>query len=319
ANIYPPVLRKKFRETLSYTGLLIDNNVLLSSMFLNILVLSMILSVVNLILSNIPWAISTFIISFVVLHILLYLIISLQADKKALAIEKVLPDALTSIASNLKAGLPLDKAIVASSKPELGILKSELDSVAKEVSLGSRIETSLTRLTDRIRSAKLKWSIELCLYSLKSGGQLSELLISIGNNLRNQEIIEDKIRSQILMYVFLIFGAVAIGVPFLNGMAPVFLDKISTITSEIDLESFEGTQMPISFGQVSVTTQFLVVHNLVAVIISVILGALLIGVVTRGKAKYGLKNIPILMTVALAVFFLVRKFITGFLASFAGI
>ena len=62
----------------------------------------------------------------------IYLWLTFLVDKKASLIEDALPDALQLMASNLRAGMTPDKALLLSSRPEFGPLKTFLSTGRKK-------------------------------------------------------------------------------------------------------------------------------------------------------------------------------------------
>ncbi|MBI2670889.1 hypothetical protein HYX18_02850, partial [Candidatus Woesearchaeota archaeon] len=50
-----------------------------------------------------------------------------------------------------------------------------------------------------------------------------------------------------------------------------------------------------------------------------ILGSLVLGLIARGKAKYGARYIPIIVTFSLLIFFLVRKTVSSLLGDVFGL
>src|SRR3989344_9490505 len=150
-----------------------------------------------------------------------YLSILFVVDKKARFIEASLPDALQLMASNLRAGMTPERALILSSRPEFGPLKLEIDQVGREVALGKNIGNALLDMARRVRSRRLLRSIELINAGLGSGGSLATLLDSTAAHLREQTLVDKKIKAAITMYVIFIFSAAAIITPVLLGLTSI--------------------------------------------------------------------------------------------------
>ena len=144
-----------------------------------------------------PWLV--FIVAFAGFQITVYMWIGLNVDAKAKFVEKVLPDALQLMSSNLRAGLTPDRALLLSSRPEFGPLSEELNKVGREIAVGKEIDKALMKMTERIRSEKLTKTMLLIVSGLRSGGELASLLDQTARNLRAQEFVDQKIRSSIKM------------------------------------------------------------------------------------------------------------------------
>src|SRR3989344_5515625 len=80
---------------------------------------------------------------FIGLELFVYFWLLLSADAKARFAEKVLPDALQLMASNLKAGMTVDRALLFSARPEFGPLQDELNIVGKEITTGKEVGEAL--------------------------------------------------------------------------------------------------------------------------------------------------------------------------------
>ena len=119
------------------------------------------------------------------------------------------------MASNLKSGLTVDRALLMSARPEFGPFEEELNIVGKEITIGKELDVALTNMTKRIKSDKLEKTIALIVSGLRSGGRLSSLLEQTAENLRRQKLVEDKVRSNVLMYLIFIFVAIVALVVFI--------------------------------------------------------------------------------------------------------
>src|SRR3989338_11338615 len=99
-----------------------------------------------------------------------YLSILFVVDKKARFIEASLPDALQLMASNLRAGMTPERALILSSRPEFGPLKFEIDIVGRKVTLGKNTGLALMEMAKRVHSKRLVRAVELINSGLDSGG-----------------------------------------------------------------------------------------------------------------------------------------------------
>ena len=152
------------------------------------------------------------------------------------------------MASNLRAGLTTEKALFSSARKEFGILQQELSRIGKEVATGKELGIALKGITKRIRSDKLEKTISLIVTGINAGGELSELLEQTSNNLKQQALVEKRVRSSVLMYVIFIFIAVGIGAPALYGLSSFLVEVLTEkIAIEIPQESLTQTSLPMSF------------------------------------------------------------------------
>jgi archaellum biogenesis protein FlaJ (TadC family) len=233
-------------------------------------------------------------------------------DRRAKFIEDILPDALQLMSSNLRAGLTVDKALLLSVRPEFGPLQDELNLVGKEITTGKEIGEALMNMSKRIRSEKVEKSFLLIISGLKAGGELASLLEQTASNLRDQKFVEDKIRSNVLMYVIFIFVAIGIGAPLLFGLSSFLVEVIRNLLSNVQLpeEQMAMMTLPIKFTSVPLESSFVIRYALISLATSSIMGGFIIGLIAKGKEREGAKYIPLLIIIAIIVFFVIR-FIVG--------
>ncbi len=257
----------------------------------------------------------TFFLIFVIIEVSVYMVLLLRADAKAKFVESILPDALQLMSSNLRAGLTTDRALLFSARPEFGPFQDELNVVGKEIAMGKEITKALLNITKRIRSDKLEKTVYLINAGLKSGGELSALLEQAAHNLRQQKFVEERIRSNVLMYVIFIFGAVGFGAPLLFGLSSFLVQVLTTTMATVDIpETSISAQLPISFAKATIDPGFVITFAVIALITTSILGGLVLGSIAKGREREGVKFIPVLIILSLSIFFIVRLIIGSVLS-----
>jgi len=237
----------------------------------------------------------------------IYFYLVLKSDAKAKFVDKILPDVLQLMASNLRAGFTTDKAFLLSARPEFGPFQKEINNVGKEITTGKEIEHALMGMTKRIRSEKLAKTVALINSGIRSGGELASLLEQTGKNLRQEEMIDSRIRASVMMYVIFIFSAVCLGSPLLFGLSSYLVEIITTNIASIVIPKEAAGSMPISFSDVAISTDFVILFSVVFLITSSIMGSFIIGLISKGKEREGIRYIPVLIALSLAVFFIIRK------------
>ena len=196
-----------------------------------------------------------FLISIIILNLAFYFTFSLKADATAKFVENVLPDALQLMSSNLRAGLTTDKALILSARPEFGVLSEEINNIGKKISLGEDIAKAMDEMTRQFKSEKLKKTFLLITSGLKSGGELTDLLDQTAENLRQEKFLDEKIRTNVLMYVIFIFAAIGIGAPILFGLSSFLVGVLEKNLSLIELP--QTTTLPITFSKTTVSASFI--------------------------------------------------------------
>jgi len=262
------------------------------------------------------------ILLFFMVEVIIYVPLMLKVDKKAKEVETILPDALQIMSSNLKSGLTVDQAVLSSVRPEFGSFAEELNRIGKEVTTGKSLEKALMDSTKRINSEKYLKTMELLSSGLRSGGELAKLLDHTSSNLKHQKIVDEKVRSSVMMYVIFIFFAICFGAPILFGLSSFLTDVMRDIFTKVDIPTSVGAKMTmpmLNFSGIELPSGFVMTYIIVTIILSGTMGGFIIGLISKGKEKYGFRYIPILIAVALLIFFLIRLVISNVLGGVLGL
>src|SRR3989338_1033654 len=196
AKIVPPAIKKKLKAFLAYSNIKVEHE-----MFIGFVTFcSLLIGVAGGFFLGWYFSFWAFFVLFAVLtNAIVYLWIAMLIDKKAQLVEESLPDALQLMTSNLRTGMTPEKALLLSARPEFGPLKDEIDFVGRKVMLGENIGTALMEMTKRVRSKRLIRSIELINSGLDAGGSLAVLLEATSNDLREQFLVDKKIKASVTM------------------------------------------------------------------------------------------------------------------------
>ena len=314
AVVYPGKLKESYKQLLLYSNIKLNEDNFLGFIFVFGIGLALIFSLFLANLIRVPLFI-LFPVFFFLFEFAVYMWLVLNADKKGKAVEEVLPDALQLMSSNLRAGFTVDRALLLSAREEFGLFKDEINTVGKEITMGKDLIISLLNMTERIKSRKLKKTIMLITSGLKSGGELASLLDQAAENLRGQELVEQKVRSNVLMYVIFIFFAIGFGSPILFGLSSFLVQTLTKNLANITLPKTALTAMPLSVTQIGIPVEFVIVFALISLATTSILGSLVIGLISKGNQKAGVKFIPLLLVMTIGLFFLVRFIISRMLGS----
>ncbi len=313
-HLYPKKVRELYSKLLSYNNFHFNAERFLGISLIIILLISFFISYLTKTYIGIPYLI-TFVIVFILLQIYEYVLLVLHADKIGYEVEAIIPDALHLISSNLRSGMTIDQALILSARPEFGPLQKDIYRVGKDITLGTPIEKALLDFGNKIRSEKLRKTMQLITTGLRSGGELSNLLEQTAENLRQQNIVEQKIRSSVSMYFIFIFTAVGLGGPILFSLSSFLIEILTKVLSEITIAENLKTSLPLNFTQFSLSTDFVVMFSIISLVTTSILSGLVLGLILKGKEKEGTKYIPILILITISVFYIVRYLMGKLLSS----
>ncbi|HLC47463.1 MAG TPA: type II secretion system F family protein [Candidatus Norongarragalinales archaeon] len=107
---------------------------------------------------------------------------SALANERATKLNKELPFALRQLATQIKAGVSFHKAMSSIVNSKYGALSDEFHKVLMDIERGSSTEQALLKLAAKTKSRGLKKAIVQILRALKSGGNLSETITAIADD-----------------------------------------------------------------------------------------------------------------------------------------
>ncbi|MFH1443344.1 MAG: type II secretion system F family protein [Candidatus Micrarchaeota archaeon] len=122
------------------------------------------------------------IIAFMTTLIIGFIYPSAMANERASKLNRELPFALRQLATQVKAGVSFHKAMNSIVNSRYGALSEEFKKVLNDIDKGSSTEQALLKLAARTKSRGLKKAIVQILRALKSGGNLSETITAIADD-----------------------------------------------------------------------------------------------------------------------------------------
>ncbi len=255
--------------------------------------------------------------TFAVIMIYGYMRASLIESSKIKKIEQVFPDFLQLMASNLRAGMTIDRALLSSSRKEFTPLDFEITRLGKDIVTGKEMERAMIEMSERIKSERIRKTTLLINSGIKSGGNLAVLLQETAANMREHAFIEKRAASNVLMYVIFIFFAVAIGAPLLFGLSTVLVSILYQILETIP-KTPTNVNLPFTLTAINISPAFITYFSAFFIVVTDVLGSFVLGLVNKNEEKEGVKYIPFLIPISLAVFFIVKFSLGKYFIQFFG-
>ncbi|RLI87785.1 MAG: hypothetical protein DRO76_01870, partial [Candidatus Altiarchaeales archaeon] len=213
-SYFPRGSKSRMSRMIIYTGLTRNPEEILGVGLIYSIMLSVMTTLVAIALNlSLFMIILAAIIPFSLVWILLYLFFFLLIDRRTSSVEKVLPDVLTMISQNMIAGMTTYNALWVAARPEFGPLAVEIQTVARETLSGESFENALIGMSDRIKSYKLSRSVKLMVQGMRSGGELPTVLQEIANDIRTEQNLFRRMRSETTSQTMFILFALLIGAP----------------------------------------------------------------------------------------------------------
>lgn len=160
--------------------------------------------------------------------------IKVKKDKRKKAFEAQLSDTLIMMCNGLRSGFSFNQVmenVANDMPPPIGI---EFGRVCNEIRYGATMEEALNNMCDRVKSADLLLVVSAVLIQRTTGGNLSEILSTISNTIRERIKIKGEINSITAQGRMsgLIIGALPIGIAaVLMVVNPEYMSTFFTTTA----------------------------------------------------------------------------------------
>jgi len=257
-------------------------------------------------LSMIVLWIFVFVLLIFALWIIFYIAVDLKIFKRKIDIEDVLPDFLQLTASNINAGMPIDRALWFAVRPRFGVLAKEIEIVAKETMGGVDLRTALEKFASKYDSTILKRSISMINEGIEAGGEIGRLLERIAINIQEQKTMLKEMSANVTTYTIFIIFATVVAAPFLFALSSVLIGVVQNLSS-----AFGGTAnvassigIPLSFSGVGISKSDFNIFAVVSLTLTSMFSAMMVSTIKKGNIKSGAKYIPLFIAVSLTLYFI---------------
>ena len=258
-----------------------------------------------------------FILLIFLLWIFFYVAVDLKIFKRKVDIEDVLPDFLQLTASNIKAGMTIDKALWFAVRPKFGVLAKEIELVAKETMSGVDLNEALQKFASRYDSMMLKRTINMLNEGISAGGEIGDLLDRIAIDIQEQKSLNKEMSANVTTYVIFISFATMFAAPLLFALSGVLISVVQNLASTLGEATIgASTGIPITFSGTGISQSDFRIFATVSIIISSFFSAIMVSTIKRGNAKYGVKFIPVFIMVPLLIYFVAQNLSTRLISVF---
>ncbi|MCL5428144.1 MAG: type II secretion system F family protein [Candidatus Marsarchaeota archaeon] len=254
--------------------------------------------------------------------VVLYAVLEYMIDKRKVFVDDILPDYLQLTSANIRSGIALDKALIGAARPEFKYFRDDVLLMGKQLYAGETMQNALSALAGRYKSVQLKRTTRMMVEALRYGGGMSDILAQLAKDLRSQNTMHKEVAGQLFMYTIFIVFASVVGAPVLYGLT----NKMISITDGIWGSILATSPGALNTFSQSSTISFLKPHpptilpgqyyifSIIAIIVISGMSAIIVSAITFNGAVRGLRNVPIYIILALAIFYVV-SFVIGNLFS----
>jgi archaeal flagellar protein FlaJ len=249
-------------------------------------------SISVLLITFISWVIIQIII-LVMIVTYLYLSMNIKIYQRTKEIERILPDYLQLVSSNLRGGLSFEKALWSAIRPEFGVVAKEVTMVYKKVMTGNDLAEALREFTNKYDSPVLRRSFDLIIGEVESGGEIALIVDKVIENIRKTKALKEEMNASTLTYMIFIGAIVIVVAPGLFALSYYLLSIMAGFSSQ--LSNMNTANMPISFSADSVSAADFKTFSILAILMVSFFSSLIVSLIEKGDIKGGVKYIPAFM------------------------
>ncbi len=243
-------------------------------------------------LISLIFGVSVFIVLLSTLPVMLFINYLVYKKQKRLdSIEGDLPDYLLQVASLLNAGMALESSFDEISKNMDGYLNDEIKRALIEIRMGKTFNDAFMDIADRCDSYNLNKAIQIIINTKESGGNLSEILIVMADDIKQTQLLKRNKKTSVMMSVMFLLVSAIIATPFSFAtiqIYTIFLESVGKTNSLIDV-------IPIA------SNGYIIIHSLLV--------SILIAIVMESNYKKCIKWIVIILPSSMAVFYFSKMLI----------
>ena len=314
--------RQRIKEYLDRAGLDINHQKLSKTFFNTAVLINLLLSAYLIYYFSVTYGITwgtvvasmivlwvfIFVLLIFALWIIFYIAVDLKIFNRKVNIEEVLPDFLQLTASNINAGMTIDRALWFAVRPRFGVLAKEIEMVAKETMGGVDLKEAMDRFAARYDSVILKRSISMLNEGIEAGGKIGDLLNRIALNIQDQKSMLKEMAANITTYIIFITFATIVAAPFLFALSGVLIEVVqnlgSSLGSTVNIAASAG--VPLTFSGTGVTQSDFRIFAVVSLVTTSFFSAIMVSTIKKGNVKSGVKYIPIFIIVSLTLYFIAQ-------------
>jgi tight adherence protein B len=120
--------------------------------------------------------------------------LSVATTRRHAKLQGQLADAVALLASSLRAGHSFLQALDMVSKELADPAGPEFQRVVAEIRLGRSVDDALSAMAERLRSDDLRWAVLAVNIQREVGGNLAELLDTVGETIRERQVLRRQVR-----------------------------------------------------------------------------------------------------------------------------
>ncbi|MBN1194211.1 MAG: type II secretion system F family protein [Methanomicrobiaceae archaeon] len=203
--------------------------------------------------------------------------------------EELYTEFLFKLSEMMRGGLDPVKSVTELARTDLGALSPHVRYAANSMKFGISFEESMRDMAKSLRSELIIRYTDLVVQSSYSGGSVSDLILRASEDMRSILSIEREKEGNLSQYTLIFYFAQAIIVYIVYALHTSLLPFFSDISTSSFLDSHEIAEIDFSTGFFHL------------IMLNGLFGGLIIGKITEGEARYGLKHVVVLVAACYVV------------------
>ena len=217
--------------------------------------------------------------------------------RKINLMEERFPEFLRDLAESRKAGMTLAKAVENAAKGDYGYLTPEIKKMAIQISWGIPFSEALKRFGERIKTPLITRTTTMVVKASEAGGKVADVIEAAAKNVREIKILQAERRTEMKMYLMIIYVSFFVFLAVIAILAGMFLPKLISASQSI---GGAGGAMGLSMGKGNIQEyKFIYVCTALSQAIG---NGIVAGALSEGKLISGLRHATIMVFVTYLAF-----------------
>lgn len=207
--------------------------------------------------------------------------------------EQDFTDFLFELSELVRGGIDPIKSTITLSQGSLGSITKPVRVVSKQMEIGFTFEQAMRNLATSLKSPLIDKYVDLVIQASYSGGAVANLIQRASADMSTFLSIEKEKRAGLSQYTVVLYTGQVILISLCAILVVQFLPELSVISS-VGSTSFTGSIL----GQSDIASVPLERDLYLLVVINGFMGGLVIGKISEGKLKQGIKHSLVLVVIA---------------------
>lgn len=209
-----------------------------------------------------------------------------------------------NLVESVRSGTPISKSILNVKNKDFGSLSPYIDKLANQISLGIPLKSALETFARDAASPTINRAVTIISESEKAGGEIEDILESVASSVAQIEKLKKERRSAMYSLVvqgyiiFLIFIVIMLVMQY--KILPI-ATGLGVGVNKVDTSMIDGVMDDVIGGQTA-TPEEMARPFLWLLLVQGFFAGLVIGKISEGQVKYGLKHSFVLLVLALLIY-----------------